>query len=359
MFKIHKIKIGFALLSFAVLFTTNIVWHVLAIGILSIFALRRLRELKNLKFWLVFLVLAFLPCVFIQTWQMFWLACLVLCRSIIIYLALITIAENINLNALNKNLPKIIGKRLAMIVVLAFNLMPMVRDILLKNYALFYFKKAANISLFKKTIAYVLAVFRQVINAADCCAENMFLSHVLASPKVIIISGEKHCGKTTYAAALMDEFKAKNWPVSGILAPSTIQNGRRNTIYVMDLQTDEKLLLASREDIVADKAYTYGGFSFSQSGYKFARNALLNHIPGSIVLLDEFGPLEFANMGHADEFKTLLKSDIAALYVVIRKELLGRFRLEFTDLVCDVIEVQAVETVSKEVENPILYQTQA
>lgn len=340
MFQIRKIKIILALLSFSVLFTTNIVWHGLVVTGLLILTWRSFRELKNLKFWLVFLLFAFLPCIFIHTYQMFWLSCLVLCRSVIVYLALITIAKNINSDALSKNMSKIIGKRLTTILLLAFNLMPIVRNILIRNYALFYFKKTTNISRFKKTIAYVLAVLRQVLNAADCCAENMFLSQAATGPNITIITGAKHSGKTTLASTLIEKFKAKNWDVRGILAPSTMENNRRTTIYVMDIQTGEKKLLASRQENIADTAYTYGGFRFSQSGYQFATKSLLNYIPGSIVFLDEFGPLEFANMGHAADFKKLLCSNIAALYVVIREELIERFKTEFPDLIYDVIAVK-------------------
>jgi hypothetical protein len=58
------------------------------------------------------------------------------------------------------------------------------------------------------------------------------------------------------------------------------------------------------------------------------------------VFLDEFGPLEFGGLGYASLFQSLLNANIAALYIVIREELVTRFAEEFPQLIFDKIDVQ-------------------
>lgn len=335
----RKFKIIAALIALSALFTQNVVIHLIVITCLAAFSFKRLRELKAAKFWIVFGVIAFLPAVFIRSFEAFYLSMLVFCRSLILYLALMTITENININKVSNYLQKLFGDRVAATLTLALNLMPVIRHIVSRNYAVFYLRRINANAKCEGYIGFVVSIFRQIISAADCCAENMILTHQAAMPHISIITGLKHSGKTTLALNLIEQFKAKNWPVTGVIAPSLIENNRRSTIYVKNIQSGEEKLLASRDNIILDICYKYGGFNFSQSSYDFARQALLDHQPSGIVFLDEFGPLEFANLGYANEFKKLIKSDVSAVFIILREELLTRFTKEFNFQFCDLIRI--------------------
>lgn len=337
--KSSSLKISCAGLGLIALFSSNIVIHLVVIVLLVAIAFSRLKELQSVKFWLIFAIITFLPNLFLRSAEIWRLSSLVFTRSVIMYLSLLTIAENIHLDTVNRYLPKIFGQSLAVSITLAFNLIPVIRKILLRSYLLNYFKKKNGCSKLRQIVNFSLSIFKQVLNAADDCAENMIVTHKSAVPYLIIITGEKHSGKTTRAAKLVEKFKMQGWPVSGVLAPSLMKDNRRVLINVQNVATDEVKFLAARDQKVADMEYGYGGFSFSQAGYAFARSALMNYLPGGIVFLDEFGPLEFAGQGYAEEFKILMRANIATLVIVVRKELLEHFKSEAKVSFYEVIEV--------------------
>lgn len=344
----RKLKITVALIALVALFFSYC-WILLGVvTILLLLSFGRIKEKKNFKFWLFFCGISFFPCLFIRTYEIFHLSLLVFCRSVILYLAILTITENINLNSTDKYFTKIIGKRLSILLTISFNLMPVLRNILVRNYALFYLRRSHNQKKLHLLFRYALSIFRQGIETADACAENMLLIHKVSAPHVVIITGDTLSGKTTLLTNFITQFKSKSWPVTGIVAPSTILNNRRSTIYVQDVRTNEQKLLASREEKLSDHVYDYGSFSFSKSGYEFASNALLSYVPGGIVVLDEFGPMEFAGIGYADEFKKLLDASVSALYVVVRKDILEKFCAEFNLVSYEIIFVKP-ERLSTEI----------
>jgi nucleoside-triphosphatase THEP1 len=333
----RKVKIVIALVALVVLFTKLWWLHVLSLLVLIFLSYKKINELKSPIFLVTLLTTTFLPYIFLRSPAALTLSLLIFSRTLALYLAMLVIAENIDLHALHQWLPKILGKRLALAVNLAFNLLPIIRYLLLKNYELFYFKKAnvcrqqqnmwGNIIAIKKVLSgYVYAVLRQIIAAAEGCAENMLLLYQASenSPQVYLLTGNPQSGKTTAMAKLVAEFQSYNWPVSGVLAPGVMTNNQRATIFAQNIKTNEKQLLASRVETIDDVAYEFGSFKFSASGLQFARAALLDFYPRGIVVLDEYGPLELKGLGHADEFKQLLKSNVAAIYLVTREGLLSQ-----------------------------------
>jgi nucleoside-triphosphatase THEP1 len=341
-----RLKIGVAILALVVLFFSNIALQVITIGLLLLISFRRFCRWQALKFWIILIAISCLPFLFIRTSEILHLSMLVCCRSVILYLAMMTIAENISTNKLNSHLPKIIGKKLTATLVLAFNFLPLIKHILIKNYGLFYLRSNANYPRYKQLISYVLTVFKQILNAAECCAENMFLEYKSKNLHVVFITGGKHCGKTTYALKQIEEFKARNWPVSGVVSPGLMQNDCRTTIYAKNIITDEEKLLASRNLKIDDVIVNYGGFSFSNAGYSHARDALNNYIPGGIVFFDEFGSMELARMGYVAEFEKLICANISAIFVVVREELLAKVikLYKFNDF--ELIKVPAAFNIS-------------
>jgi nucleoside-triphosphatase THEP1 len=325
MLSIRKIKISLALAALGLLFVQNLPVHIVVLLGLLPFTTKRWRELKALKFWLIFIAVSFWPCLLIRSMQTVEISAIACCRGLNFYLLLLLISENVNFSAMQHYLPKLLGPRLAAALILAFNLLPNLSNTIVHNYYLFRLKNF-NCSARQAITGFSLALFRQIIGIANSCAENMLLNQKLKTrPLIVIITGEKHAGKTTYATSLVEKFQEKHWPISGILAPSEMQAGRRTTIWVKSIKSGAAKLFASRTAAIPDKIYEYGEFNFSQAGYNFAHQELLDYSPRGIVFLDEFGVLEFAGLGYAQELQELLKTNIAALFVVVRKELVEKF----------------------------------
>lgn len=336
---LRKLKIISACLALIGLFSQNLVILLFLTLGCSIFSLKKFTDNKILTYILIFIGISFLPYLIFRENTYLLLTISFVCRSLILYFALQLLTENINFEKTRLLLIKFLGKNFTLALTLAFNLLPLIKHLLRKNHGLFYLKQQRKKNKLKQLICFALTIFRQIIHTAESCAENLILLEQGKQPQIILLTGPKHSGKTTYALELVTKFRNNNWPVSGILAPSTLHNNRRSTIYVTDLATNTKRLLASRELKIENIAYEYGGFNFAQAGLEFARQALKNTNKNDIVFLDEYGPLEFANLGFADEFKQLTASNISAIFVIIREELVQRFLSYHNNLSCEIINI--------------------
>lgn len=349
----RKLKTLIAGIALCSLFLQNLPLLLLSAFVLAILDFKKLTNLKVLIFFGIFSLLVFMPYIFIRSNSSLYYSGLIMLRAVILSLGVFTIAENINLSTARDKLTKIFGRKFAVSLTLAFNLLPIFKQILHRTFGLFYLKNKCGLPKYKQFLALALAIFKQTIEAAECCAENMLLTHKTLHPKIMIITAPKHSGKTTFAHKLIAEFKAKNWPVTGFIAPGNIRNDRRLTINIEDIASGEKKILASRIGEVTDGVYEYGDFVFSKSGLQFAKEALLQYKFGGIVFLDEYGPLEFANLGFAADFRLLCASNVAAIFVVVRENLLTRFLEEHAHLSCEILKINAYSTKAK-LDNPIV-----
>jgi len=336
-----KLKIFVALASIALLFSKSV--FILIFPAVSLFFLTYKKNIsfKKIFFFTLASALFFLPCLILPTKLMLTISSLAILRSLIIYLAITIIAENIDSKKFIAGVANLAGKRFALLLSLTLNIVPTLQQILTINYGLYYLRCEKKGLRFKKMKAYGFSVFKQFLTTANSCAENMILDYKISKPLVVVISGGKHCGKTSFAEHLIEDFKSKNWPVSGILAPSTIENSVRASIYVKNIKTNETKLLASRTKSISDCKCVYGGFTFSQSALNFAETSLLDYTQGNIVFIDEVGPLELSGLGYANAFNALLSANISALFVVIRKPLVKKFLEEFNVDNYQIIDINA------------------
>lgn len=66
--------------------------------------------------------------------------------------------------------------------------------------------------------------------------------------KVFIIEGEKLSGKTTRCKLFAEELKKQQIKVGGFIAPGTILFGKRDKIYIENVNNHEKIVFAQREE---------------------------------------------------------------------------------------------------------------
>jgi len=137
-------------------------------------------------------------------------------------------------------------------------------------------------------------------------------------PKVIIITAEKHKGKTTYVKNLVELLGKKGYKTGGFLAPGKFEDNRRSEFDILDLSTGTQTLLAGVHLTEGEKI---GSFVFSKKGVEFGKQILnpqsLLHC--DFVVIDEIGPLEMKGMGWAASIEGLLKyPDFTQIWVVRR-----------------------------------------
>lgn len=146
---------------------------------------------------------------------------------------------------------------------------------------------------------------------------------------LILWTGEKHSGKTTRVAELVENARAEGFNVVGILAPSLYHNGRLMGFDVLDLRNGSRAPLARRR---TDSGKT-SPFVFIDAGMRLGHAALGREVEGSadLVVVDEFGPLELSGQGWRKSVDSLLASINATLLLVVRRELVDSVQRVYAD----------------------------
>ena len=164
--------------------------------------------------------------------------------------------------------------------------------------------------------------------------------------RLILWTGEKHCGKTTSAADLAQVAREEGFDVAGVLAPSIYNNGRLVGFDAIDLRNEERTPLARRQP---DSA-TARPFTFFVDGLRHGNTALgpMATKSADLVVVDEFGPLEFDGGGWRRSVDLLFASSSSLILLVVRQELAGAVRQLYADVPCRrlaAIEPESIRTV--------------
>lgn len=111
-------------------------------------------------------------------------------------------------------------------------------------------------------------------------------------PKRLIISGISGAGKTRYCQQVIEAARAAGWQIAGILSPPRFEAGEKTGMFVIDLLSGEKRLLAS---CISGEicGLRFGKWDFDSAVLDWG-NALLRNVPAcDLLVVDEIGPLEF------------------------------------------------------------------
>ncbi len=174
------------------------------------------------------------------------------------------------------------------------------------------------------------------------------------SVKMIIISGEKHTGKTSYAQKLSEQLKEMNYNISGFLAPGKFEKNVRSEFHISNLKTGKTELLCSNKE--NDNRKKIGRFYFNEGGLAFGNIILQpeNITDSDFVFIDELGPFELKGKGWSASVESLLKHAEYQLICLVRKNLVYDILRRFgvTDaLILDISEDKISDAVEKIISN--------
>ncbi|MCK9268935.1 MAG: nucleoside-triphosphatase [Bacteroidales bacterium] len=167
-------------------------------------------------------------------------------------------------------------------------------------------------------LRYPLRSLMRSLSQADTLLAK-FTAHA-NKPKVVIITGEKHSGKTTFALHLVNYLKEKNIALGGFVAPGFFIDNRRASFEMQALATGEKLPLCS---IHPGKGIRIGPFYFDKETLKTGHQLLDPDQLGAakIVFIDEVGPLELKGDGWAAAIDKLMHHPRFTLVMVVRRSM--------------------------------------
>jgi len=174
-------------------------------------------------------------------------------------------------------------------------------------------------------------------------------SPLVPRTRTVVITGPTGSGKSPLVSSVVDELGRRGIPVAGFLQPAIIEEGRKVGFRVQDAATGEVLDLARRVEPGGGDFGT--SFEFFDEGFDLGRRALLNLASGSVLVIDELGPVELRGGGHWPAVERALNNtDLAGLVVVVRRPLVPALveALDAADVVIvDLEEVddEAIATV--------------
>jgi len=147
-----------------------------------------------------------------------------------------------------------------------------------------------------------------------------------SNSELLLLTGGRGAGKTSLLQKLVEAAKQARWTVCGLLSPARLENGRRTGIYVIDVHSETRRLLASR--IVGElNGPQIGHWTFDSEAFAWGNTLLKDAPPSNLFVLDELGPLEFDRQeGWTAGLDLLAKPAASRLaIVVVRPEYVGAF----------------------------------
>ncbi|MHC4556770.1 MAG: nucleoside-triphosphatase [Planctomycetota bacterium] len=150
--------------------------------------------------------------------------------------------------------------------------------------------------------------------------------------ELVLWIGEKHCGKTTSAAKLVEIARSEGFNIAGVLAPSIYNNSKLVGFDVLELRNENRAPLARRKTNTSKT----GPFTFIADGLKLGNVALSAEATKSadLVIIDEFGHQELNGKGWRKNVDSLLASSNTVILLVVRQELADEVRQLYADFPC-------------------------
>jgi nucleoside-triphosphatase THEP1/energy-coupling factor transporter transmembrane protein EcfT len=170
---------------------------------------------------------------------------------------------------------------------------------------------------------------------------------LVTGARTMVITGPTGSGKTLLVSSVVDELGRRGIPVAGFFQPAIVENRKKIGFRVQDAATGEVLDLARR---VARGDGDFGtSFEFFDAGFYLGRRALADLASGSVLVIDELGPIELRGGGHWPAVeRALTTTDLAGLVVVVRRTLVPALveALDAGDVVVVDLEVEGIDPLS-------------
>ena len=153
-------------------------------------------------------------------------------------------------------------------------------------------------------------------------------AHLSETGKILVITGGRGVGKTTFCQKVIEATRASGLKVAGLLSPGRYENQKRNGIFAVDLAGGEFRLAASPVAGEID-GIRFGAWSFDSTVFEWGNQRLLESGGTDVLVIDELGFLEFdLSTGWRSSFAVLKTKNFRLALIVIRPECIE----SFTDL---------------------------
>jgi nucleoside-triphosphatase THEP1 len=153
---------------------------------------------------------------------------------------------------------------------------------------------------------------------------NIFEKEHLIKPEIVIITGDIHQGKTTFAQKIVADLLEQNIRIAGFLSIGINENGIRTGFNLVDIGSSRHIELCS--DKKNEKRLKFGRYYFNSDAISLG-NEILNENNLSdkqLIVIDEVGHLELNGQGWSNVIENITRSNTVPQFWIVRKSLVQK-----------------------------------
>ena len=282
---------------------------------------------------------------------------MVLLRLLVLTVASAVLVRSVNAETLLDMTKKLGMERLGLIFGLSLNSLPRLAEAASEVWTASRVRSEGGVARLRRLpgvgevlLAHTARIAEEAAAAASLRGHSALTrrGNGLRSPvRVVVLTGPSNGGKTETTIALVDELRSADIPVSGFVQPGEFEKGRKTGFRLRDVATGDEASLATLGERVGGDFGTR--FRFSDGGFRLGREALAHIAPGSIVIIDELGPVELRGHGHMPAVRRAMAApDLQGAVVVVRRALVPSLLVELDASDAVVIDVEELAEGSVE-----------
>ena len=144
-------------------------------------------------------------------------------------------------------------------------------------------------------------------------------------PSILIISGSRASGKTTFCTLIVKILRSSDWDVAGLLSLPVIKLGEQIAKDAFDIRSGIRRNLANINfQGRATTEVQTGRWIFDTKALAWCNAVFQSSVPCDFLVIDEIGPLEFnQGQGFLEALTALDSGEFIFAIAVIRPELLA------------------------------------
>ncbi len=141
-------------------------------------------------------------------------------------------------------------------------------------------------------------------------------------PLLLLVTGWRNTGKTTFCQFIIEAAKERNFKVSGLLSPGVFENYQKIRIEMEDLSSGEKRILANK-GFDPESEFNLPNWLFEKDNLAWGNTVFEKAVPTDLLIVDELGPIELEqNKGWTFGIQALDSGQYKMAIGVIRPELM-------------------------------------